>query len=462
MKDDNLSEYSGEQLLADQELLNNLEKLVDDKLDASIRNILINLHPADIAEILNNIKYERILYIFKLFDDITAGEVLLELEENIREKILRDSKPEEISNIVEQLDTDDATDIVGELSDEIAEKVLQKLDKEDSDEVKELLKYQEDTAGGLMSSDFVYVDEEATVKEAIKAVRAYADEFDHIYHLYVLSKEGVLLGMVHLKYLLITPLKEKVKSVMEDDLIYVNAELDQEEVATIMEKYDLVAIPVVDSNKKMLGRITIDDIVDVIHEEASEDISKFAGLSEEQERTDSVFTITRIRLPWLLVALVLELLGAILLQNYEAFLKEMVIATFFIPVVMAMGGSSGTQAAIVMVRGLSNDGMWSTNLFKKLLKEFAVAILNGIICALALFIGTSVLFPQVPLKFVLSLSVALLLVIISATMLGSGIPLFLKKLGSDPAIATGPFVTTTNDIIGIVIYLSVISMFFYN
>ncbi len=451
-----------EVLQVDYELRDNISDLIEGSADESLQLILADLHPADIAEIINHLSVNDALYIFKLLDSETAGEVLTETDENLREKILAKVEPEIITEIVDELDTDDATDIVSELPYSVAEHVLKNIDKEDSQDVRKLLKYPEDSAGGIMNSDFVFVYDTATIKDAIKVVRLNADDFEQIYHVYVLKTSGELLGIVELKSLLITPLKQNITSIMKEDLIYVSPEVDQEEVASLMEKYDLVALPVVDPDKAMLGRITIDDIVDVIHEEASEDMQKIAGLSEEEETGDSVFRISRIRLPWLVVALIMELVAAVLLSSYEEYIKEVVIATFFIPVVMAMGGSSGTQAAIVMVRAIGTGDLWLRDSFRKLGKEFFVGLINGIVCSIILMGSVKIFFTHegVTFYFAFILSLSLLTIILFATLVGATIPVFMRKLGADPAIATGPFVTTANDILGLLIYLTFITMFF--
>ncbi|MFC2133340.1 magnesium transporter [Bacteroidota bacterium] len=444
----------------DSELLENISELIEVQASESLLNICADLHTADIAEIINHLNVDEGEYLFKLLDTEEASEVLVELDENLREKILKRVDTEELIEIVDELDTDDATDIVSDLPEEIAEEVLDNIDQEDSEDVKELLKYPEDTAGGIMTSDFVFVTEDETVKDAIKVVRENADEFEHIYFVYVLTKRGKLVGIISLKKLLIFSPTTSVTSIMEEDLIYVTPEVDQEEAANIIEKYDLVSLPVVDEKKKMLGRITVDDIVDVIQEEATEDLQAVAGLSKEQEATDSIFRISRIRLPWLIIALIIELMAAVVLSSYENFIKELVAATFFIPVVMAMGGSSGSQAAIVMVRGLSTGDIWLTESIKKLFKEFLVAILNSLVLSSILLLATHFFFRDViSFHFSIILSLALLTIIIISTVVGAGIPLFLKWIKSDPAIATGPFVSTTNDILGLIIYLTFITIF---
>jgi magnesium transporter len=439
------------------EFLDNISNLVKEKSAHALLNLFADIHSADIAEIINHSNTANAKYLFELLDTETASEVITEIDENLREKILDKIDTEKISDIIDELETDDATDIVSELPDDIAEKVLDKMDAEDSEDVKELLKYDEETAGGIMSSDFVAVEDYETIRAAIREVRNNEENFEQIYHIYVLNNEEVLVGIVSLKSLLTNSLRTKITSVMEEDLIYVTPDVDQEEVANLMKKYDLVAIPVVDENKVMLGRITIDDIVDVIQEEADEDLQKMAGLSEEQESSDSIFRISRIRLPWLLIALVIELFGVFILSKYQYVLEEITIAAFFFPVVMAMGGSSGNQAAIVMVKGLSSSQLWLKESLKKLFKELLVALLNGIVISAVLFAATFYFFPDTYFLFVLSFS--LLIIIVFATMLGASIPIILKNMGVDPAVATGPFVSTMNDIIGLLIYMTLITLF---
>lgn len=443
----------------DNALLDDITNLIEAGSMESLLNILTDLHPADIAEIINHLSAEDATKIFKLLDTETAGEVIIEVDENLRESILSEIDKKMITDIIDELDTDDATDIVADLPENIAEHVLDNIDREYSDDVKELLKYPEDSAGGIMNSTFVAVLETHTIKDAIDEIRKYADDIDHIYQLYVVKPTDELIGTVLIKALLINPLETRISSVMEEDLIYVTPEMDQEEVAKIMEKYDLVAVPVVDDHKKMIGRITIDDIVDVINEEAAEDIQKIAGLSEEEESNYSAYKVSTIRLPWLLVSLFGELISATVLQSFQATIQEIYIAGIFIPIIMAMGGSAGTQSAIVVVRGLATGNLWLSESFKRLYKELKVAIINGFACALILLITTRIFWDE-GFSFAIILSVSLFVIMINATMIGAFIPLFLKRMNIDPAISTGPFVQTTNDILGLVIYFTLITLFY--
>ena len=445
----------------DSSLLNDISSLIDNKADQTLLNIIHDIHPADIATIINNLGQDEGEYLFRLLDSEESSDVITELDENRREKLLEEFNVEEIVNIVEALDADDATDIVSDLPENVKKQVLDSIDLEDSEDVKELLKYDEESAGGLMDSDFIYVNEDATIQDGINEVRKNSEDFDAIHQLFVLTKDETLLGSVLLKSLIIFDSETPIINVIEEDLIFVNPEIDQEEVANIMKKYDLVVLPVVDSEKRMLGRITIDDIVDVFEEEASEDIQKIAGLSEEQEVSDNIFEISKIRLPWLIISLLMELLNALLMSSHQAVIEQFIIATFFIPIIMAMGGSSGTQSAIVMVRGIAVGDLYLKGKLNQLGKELAVSLTNGLILGLILLVLTFFFWPGQGLTFSFGivLSLTLLIVIIFATMLGAIIPIILKYFGADPAIATGPFVTTANDIVGMMIYFSIISIY---
>jgi len=442
----------------DSELLDNISLLIDQQANTSIKTIFADLHSADIAEIVNHLKFDDAVYTFKLLDNESAGEVVPELNENLREKIFLELEPKNIAAIVDELETDDAADVVSDLPDEVAEKVLDKINPEDSEDVKELLQYDEETAGGLMNSDFVFVNENATVSDAIEEVRKNSDEFEHIYFIYVLAEDEKLIGQVLLKSLLTNPPSANIKTTVEEDLIFVTSEIDQEEVADVMDKYDLVAIPVVDENKRMLGRITIDDVVDVIQEEASEDLQKFAGLSDDEEFTDSTFKVSGNRLPWLAVSLFGEMISAVVLSSYQASIEKIIVTSFFIPIVMALGGSSGNQAAIVTIQAMGSDTVRLKDGLRRLFKELRVAFLNGIVASFVLFTLVYFLF-NIEVKFALVLCLSLFIIMITASIIGTTVPILLKKFGADPAIATGPISQTSNDILGLLIYFSIVTLF---
>lgn len=457
---EDLNRINGKSVIqVDNALLDDISTLIEAGSMESLLNIVTDLHPADIAEIINHLSPDDATRLFKILDTETAGEVIMEVDENLRESILAEIDKNKITDIIDELDTDDATDIVADLPENIAEHVLDNIDREYSEDVKELLKYPEDSAGGIMNSTFVAVQETSNIKDAIEEIRKYAEDIDHIYQLYVIKPTEELVGTVPIKALLINPLETKISTVMEENLMYVTPEMDQEEVAKIMEKYDLIAIAVVDDQRRLIGRITIDDIVDVINEEAAEDIQKIAGLSEEEEISYSAYKVSTIRLPWLLVSLFGELISATVLHSFQATIEQIYIAGIFIPIIMAMGGSAGTQSAIVVVRGLATGNLWLSESYKRLFKELKVAIINGAACGLILLITTQ-LFWDEELSFALVLSASLVIIMINATMIGAFIPLVLKRLNFDPAISTGPFVQTINDILGLIIYFTLITIFY--
>ncbi|MFQ6112975.1 MAG: magnesium transporter [bacterium] len=434
-----------------QNIIDDIEYLAAEKDGRMILNILIGNHPADIANIIRNLSDEHGKYVFGLLDADTASDVVMELDDVSRDKLVSELRQERISEIIDEMDSDDATDLVAELPEEVAEYVLESIDKADSEEVKELLRHEEDTAGGIMALEFISVPEDVKVDEAIKEIRAKAEEVGEVYNVYVVDNSGKLVGVLPLKKLILARSNQKVKNIMNKEVISVPTDLDQEEVANIFRRYNLVSVPVVDRLGKLVGRITVDDVVDVMEEEASEDIQKMAGLTDEEEiRETSAFKISMVRLPWLLIAFVGEMCSALVLHNFEASLNQIFIAALFIPLMMAMGGNSGMQAATIVVRGLALGELNPADTFQRLKKEFRVSVLNGAVCGILLF-GVVSMFGEP--RFGIVLGMVMLVVILNASFVGASIPLILKRMGVDPAIATGPFITTSNDVIGLFIYL---------
>ncbi|HEX9654019.1 MAG TPA: magnesium transporter [bacterium] len=437
-------------------IVEDLEYLASEKDARMVLNILVGNHPADIADLLENVSGENRKYIFGLLDADTASDVIMEMDEAVREDLISELHPKRLSEMVDEMPSDDATDFVAELPKEVAEQVLGSIDPESSDEVKELLRHEEDTAGGIMALEFVAVRETDTVDEAINKIRAKADEVESVYNVYVVDVDGILVGMLPLNKLIVAKSGQIIKNIMEEDVVSVTAEMDQEQVANLFRRYDLVSVPVVDSVGKLIGRITIDDIVDVMQEEASEDIQKMAGLTEEEEiRETSALRISMVRLPWLLVAFVGEMLSAFVLSRFEASLKELFIAAFFIPLMMAMGGNAGMQAATIVVRGLALGELNPDETMKRLFKEVRVSVINGAVCGLLLF-GAIAMFGEP--QFGMLLGGVMLVVMLNASLVGASIPLALGRFGVDPAIATGPFITTFNDVIGLFIYLGLVTL----
>ena len=427
-----------------------LVKLSDEK---SIVKIFSNYHHADIAEILEELNSDDATYIIKLLDSEKTSDVLMELDDDYREKILKNLSIQEIAEEVEELDSDDATDIISELPEEKQKKVISKIsDAEHKADIKELLKYDEDSAGGLMAKELIKVNENWSVTRCVKEMRTQASEVTRVHSVYVVDNDDILLGRLSLKDLLVANPKTKIKSIYKKNVDHVFDTDTAESVASTMQKYDLGAIPVVNKKKKLLGRITIDDIVDLIKEEAEEDYQLAAGILQDVDVDDSIFELTRARLPWLIVGLVGGIGAAFVMGGFDEISLQHKILFYFTPLIAAMAGNVGVQSSAIIVQGLANDEI-KGSINNRLFKETLLSILNGVILAGLLFLF--IYFWQGEIDIALALSIALVAVVIVAGIIGTFIPLFLNKRGIDPAIATGPFITTSNDIFGILIYFMV-------
>ena len=427
-----------------------LVKLSDEK---SIVKIFSNYHHADIAEILEELNSDDATYIIKLLDSEKTSDVLMELDDDYREKILKNLSIQEIAEEVEELDSDDATDIISELPEEKQKKVISKIsDAEHKADIKELLKYDEDSAGGLMAKELIKVNENWSVTRCVKEMRTQASEVTRVHSVYVVDNDNILLGRLSLKDLLVADQKTKIKSIYKKNVDHVFDTDTAESVASTMQKYDLGAIPVINKKKKLLGRITIDDIVDLIKEEAEEDYQLAAGILQDVDVDDSIFELTRARLPWLIVGLVGGIGAAFVMGGFDEILLQHKILFYFTPLIAAMAGNVGVQSSAIIVQGLANDEI-KGSINNRLFKETLLSILNGVILAGLLFLF--IYFWQGEMDIALALSIALVAVVIVAGIIGTFIPLFLNKRGIDPAIATGPFITTSNDIFGILIYFMV-------
>jgi len=431
-------------------LINQVIDLVDNNQDTLLLVKLNELHHADIAEILEELNVDQSTYIIKLLESDKTSEILMELDEDFREQILNNLSPNEIAKEIEELDTDDATDIISELSVEKQKKVISKIiDAEHKADIKELLKYDENSAGGLMAKELVKVNENWTVTKCVKEMRIQATEVTRVHSIYVVNDKDKLIGRLSLKDLLVANPRSSIKSVYIPKVDFVNVNDEAESVANIMQKYDLEAIPVVDDNNILLGRITIDDIVDLIKEEAEKDYQLAAGILQDVDVDDTIFQLSRARLPWLLLGLLGGIGAAIVMGAFDDILVKHQILFYFTPLIAAMAGNVGVQSSAIIVQGLANDDIrGSVN--NRLIKETFLSILNGVILSVILFLF--IMISGEEYLVALAISISLVIVIIVAGIIGTFIPLFLDKRGIDPAIATGPFITTSNDIFGILIY----------
>lgn len=435
------------------ELLANITSSIEVSNDKAIVALFEEMHYADIAEILDELSFDNVVYIIKLLDSEKTSAVLMELDEDIREKTLQNLSAKEIAEEVEELDSDDAADIIGELSQERQEAVLSKIeDEEHVKEIEELLAYDEDSAGGLMAKELVKVNENWTVLKCVREMRAQAEEVTRVHSIYVVDDKDKLIGRLSLKDLLVANPRSSIKSVYIPKVDFVNVHDNLDEVSNKMRKYDLEAIPVIDNNGVLLGRITIDDIVDVIKEEADKDYQLAAGLTQDVEADDSILQLTKARLPWLFLGLLGGVGAFLIMVMFENTFDENAVLFFFTPLIAAMAGNVGVQSSAIIVQGLANDDV-KGSINSRLVKEMLLAALNGVVLALVLFVF--VWFYEGKINTALAISVSLVAVIIVAGLIGTFVPLFLNKRGIDPAIATGPFITTSNDIFGILIYFMI-------
>ncbi|KOP37057.1 magnesium transporter [Flavobacterium sp. WLB] len=435
------------------EFIHQLEDLIVKKNDNELEILLNDLHHADIAEILDELDFDEATYIFKVLDSDKTAEILLELEEDLRENILSRLSPKEIAEELDELETNDAADIIAELSQEIkAEVISELLDVEHAKDIVELLRYDENTAGGLMGKELVKVNENWNVLTCVKEMRIQAENVSRVHSIYVVDDENRLKGRLSLKDLLTSSTKTQIGDVYIRKLNFVNVDTEDVEVARIMQKYDLEAIPVVDELGRLVGRITIDDIVDVIKEEADKDYQLAAGITQDIETNDSVLELTKARLPWLLIGMVIEIVASFVLKDNETAFQKYSTLIIFVPLLSATAGNIGVQASAIVVQGLANGTLkeFSKSYFSK---EITVSMISGSIISLLLLGYHSLMYGQYLVG--IAISISMIVVIMFAAILGTLVPLFLHKNKIDPAIATGPFITTTNDVFGIMLYFGV-------
>ncbi len=443
--------------VVDGKLIEEVNHLIKEGNSQALKVFIEEMKGADVADLIEHLDREGRLFIINLLEPEGAGEVLIEVEPPVQGRILEDLDIQTISEIVQELDSDDAADLVGDLPEERAREIIEAVEEGVSDELEKLLPYPEDTAGGIMGLEFVAVKAGATVRDAIETVREKSEEVENLYYLWVVDDGDRPVGVISLKDLILAPPERRISDVMKRDVIYVDVHTDQEEVVHLVKKYDLVNIPVVDEQNRLVGRITHDDIIDVIEEEVDEDISFMAGVIDQEITEESAFRISRARLPWLVAGLLGGIIAAVVINQFEASLEKVIALTFFFPVIMAMGGNTGTQASTVVVRGLATGDIGLVNIGKRLWVELRVALINGIICGILLGLVVGFWLSDYGLGLVVAL--ALVLIILNSGFIGSAVPLGLKKLDIDPALATGPFVTTSNDILGLLIYLGLVTLF---
>ena len=432
------------------EFINQIQNLIHTKRDNKIKSILSDFFPQDLAEIISALNTKDAKYLFELLKD-NSPEILVELEDNLREEILSSLTTKKIAkNLIENLETDDAADVIQEFSEPIKKEILSQIKNQDhADDIEDLLTYSEYSAGALMGKELIKVNKNWSVIRCLGEMRKQAKSVEKVYTIYVVDKSNKLVGTVSLKKLLITPEKTFIEKIYDKNIISVSTNKKDEEVARIMNKYDLIVLPVVNENGVLIGRITIDDVVDVIKEEAEKDYQMASGISKNIESSDTILELTKARIPWLLIGLIGGIVGAKIIHMFLEPKDSIQLA--FIPLIAAMAGNIGVQSAAIVVQDIASNNLidrWKI----KFLKELAVSTINGLICGLIVFIFCYFNYGNNELNFAITLSSSLIIVMIYAAIFGTFIPLILNKIKIDPALATGPFITTMNDVIGLLIY----------
>ena len=432
------------------QLIERISEEISKENTAKLNGLIRDLHVADIAEILEKLSITNAQFLYQFIAEEKSAEILVELDDDLREDFLADLTAKEIAEeVIDNLESDDAADVIGELSEEKQEEVLSHIeDQEYASDISDLLSYAEDTAGGLMAKELIKVNENWNTLQCLREMRKQAEHVKQVHTIYVVDNNDVLLGSMSLRRLLLTETNMAIKEILKTEIISVKAIENDETVANIMNKYDLVVLPVVDDMNHLIGRITIDDVMDVVKEEAEKDYQMASGISEDVEASDSVWALTRARLPWLLIGMIGGLFGAAVIGIFD--IRENFELAFFIPLIAAMGGNVGVQSAAIVVQGLANESLKMDNIFHKLIKELGVGLLNGIICSLIILVAAFSL--NYGMKLSLTVSISLLAVIVFAALFGTFVPLTLEKYKIDPALATGPFITTVNDVLGLFIY----------
>lgn len=425
-----------------------------DKADEA-RAELATLHPADIAELYQNLNLDESEYLYRLLDEDTAADVLMALDEDDRLKLLEAMPAEQIAKQIDHLDTDDAVDLIQQLDEDDRDEIISHIDDvEQAGDIIDLLKYDEDTAGGLMGTEMIVVNENWSMPECIKQMRMQAEDMDEIYYVYVVDDDQRLKGILPLKKMITHPSVSKIKHVMEEDPVAVKVDTPIDDVVLDFEKYDLVAMPVIDSIGRLLGRITVDDVMDEVRESSERDYQLASGISSDVDADDSIFAQTKARIPWLLVGIVSGILASLILGTFESKLQAVTALALFIPIIGGTGGNVGVQASAIVVQSLANGTLEVKEFSHQLGKEVLIGLLNATIISAVIFIYNLIMLPG---EFAVTLSVAfsLFVVVMFSSILGTVVPLTLEKLHINPALATGPFIQISSDLIGLMIYVGV-------
>jgi magnesium transporter len=441
------------------ESIEELVTLIQAQDQEELLPVLEKLYPADIAELFDELELDEAVYVASLLEPQKKVDVLTELESDVKLKFLAGYTNDQIANdFFAYIDSDDAADILNSMDTNQGKEILRTLeDKEHSKNISSLLKFADNVAGGLMAKELIKVKLNWTVKQCTDEIRLQAEEVSKVYTIYVVDDYDELVGWVSLKAILLAKEKMTVDEIYNDNIIYEYTYTSGEEVAATIQKYDLVALPIVDAFNRLVGRITFDDIIDFVKEEADKDYQMLSGISGGKDTSDTVISNTKARLPWLIIGLAGGIASSLVIGGFEEELTKNVQLALFMPLIMAMAGNVGVQSSSIMVQGLANNSITNSDVWGKLGKELAIAVINGLVCS-GLLMGYGFLSGN-HLDIMMTVSLALLSVILMAAVIGTIVPLALDKLKIDPALATGPFITTSNDLLGLFLYFMIGNLF---
>ncbi|MDG1881178.1 MAG: magnesium transporter [Schleiferiaceae bacterium] len=436
-----------------EDYIKSLRQVLESK-NSGLKGLLVELHAADIAEILTYFSIDEVLQLLDALPKKKLSGILIYTDEDIREEILETLTGSEIALLVsDNMNTDDAVDIISELSEEKKHDVLSNIDDLDfAKDLADLLTHAEETAGALMATELVKVNKNWTVLRCVREMRRQAEEIDVVHAVYVVDNNDILLGSLSLKKLLTTSTKTEISEIFEKSIRSVTSTTEDAEVTRIMKKYDLFVVPVIDEIGRLLGRITLDDVVDIIQEEADSNYQLMSGLSDEVSNEDGLFQTTKARLPWLLIGLLGGVLTSTVISGNESEITLIPQIVFFIPLIAAMGGNVGVQSSAIVVQAIANSTL-QKNIWERLARELGVGLFNGLICAMVIVIYSWAMGQG--FLFAIAVGSSLLAVVLFASLFGTAIPWVLNRYNIDPALATGPFITTTNDVLGLSIYFAI-------
>lgn len=441
-------------------ILEDIKLLISQQNEEELRLVVERLFPQDIAELFDDLELEEAIYLTTFCDSNKRVDMVKELSSSVRKRFFEGYSNKDIAELfLQYMDSDDAADVLNELPNDHTKDLLAQIpDTEHSKNIAALLKFPDNIAGGLMAKELIKVNLDWNIKQCTEEIRKQAEDVENVYTIYVVNNYGELVGRISMKAILLAKETAKVKDIYTDNLIYENTYTTAEDVAATMQKYNLVALPIVDAFNRLVGRITVDDIIDYVKEEADKDYQMLSGISTSKDADDdTIFGHSRSRLPWLMVGLFGGIANSVVIGGFEESLSRNVQLALFMPLIMAMAGNVGVQSSSIVVQGLANNMIDERRIFGRLSKELSIALINGLICAIIL-LSYGLIFNRATREIMITVSLTLLSVILIAGVVGTLVPMILNKFGVDPAIATGPFITTSNDLLGMMIYFLIASL----